>query len=103
MPPSTVVAKRCLLAPEVVQASTMDCGPAALKCLLEGFGISVSYPRLQEACQTDVDGSSINVIEQVAVRLGLEAQDSAIHLIRSWTRVPARPASREPSTRDVLP
>jgi len=27
--------------PEVVQTSAMDCGPAALKCLLEGFGISV--------------------------------------------------------------
>jgi ATP-binding cassette subfamily B protein len=35
----------------------MDCGPAALKCLLEGFGIPVSYGRLREACQTDVDGS----------------------------------------------
>jgi len=46
-PPSAVVAKRFLVAPEVVQTSTMDCGPAALKCLLEGFGISVSYPRLQ--------------------------------------------------------
>ena len=29
---------RRLLAAEVVQTSAMDCGPAALKCLLEGFG-----------------------------------------------------------------
>ncbi|MEZ4860196.1 MAG: cysteine peptidase family C39 domain-containing protein [Caldilineaceae bacterium] len=49
----------------------MDCGPAALKCLLEGFGIPVSYGRLREACQTDVDGTSIDTIEDVARQLGL--------------------------------
>jgi ATP-binding cassette subfamily B protein len=52
----------------------MDCGPAALKCLLEGFDISVSYGRLREACQTDVDGTSIDTLEEVAVQLGLEAE-----------------------------
>jgi ATP-binding cassette subfamily B protein len=52
----------------------MDCGPAALKCLLEGFGIPVSYGRLREACQTDVDGTSIDTLEEVAVQLGLEAE-----------------------------
>ena len=36
-------ARRAFLAPEVVQTSAMDCGPAALKCLLEGFGIPASY------------------------------------------------------------
>jgi ABC-type bacteriocin/lantibiotic exporter with double-glycine peptidase domain len=61
-----------LFAPEVVQTSAMDCGPAALACLLKGFGIPASYPRLQEACSTDVDGTSINTIEQIAVALGLE-------------------------------
>ena len=62
------------LVPEVVQTSAMDCGPAALKSLLEGFGISVSYGRLREACQTSVDGTSIDTIEEVAVQLGLDAQ-----------------------------
>ncbi|MGH9582435.1 MAG: cysteine peptidase family C39 domain-containing protein, partial [Bryobacteraceae bacterium] len=62
-----------LLAPEVVQTSNLDCGPAALKCLLEGFGRHVSYGRLREACQTGIDGTSINAIESVANRLGLEA------------------------------
>jgi len=52
----------------------MDCGPASLKCLLEGFGVSVSYGRLREACQTDVDGTSIDTLEEVAIHLGLEAQ-----------------------------
>lgn len=66
--------ERRLLAPEVVQASSMDCGPATLKCMLEGFGISVSYGRLREACQTDVDGTSIDTVEEAIVQLGLDAE-----------------------------
>ena len=62
------------LVPEVVQSSTMDCGPAALKCLCEGFGIRASYGRLREACQTDVDGTSIDALESVAISLGLDAE-----------------------------
>src|SRR5687767_12354924 len=65
---------RRLIVPEVVQTSAMDCGPASLKCLLEGIGIPVSYGRLREACQTDVDGSSIDTMEEVASQLGLEAE-----------------------------
>jgi ATP-binding cassette subfamily B protein len=61
-------------APEVIQTSAMDCGPAALKCLLEGFGIPVSYGRLREACQTDVDGTSIDTLEDVARQLGLAVE-----------------------------
>lgn len=52
----------------------MDCGPAALKCLLEGFGIQASYGRLREACQTDVDGTSIDTLEDVAPKLGLAVE-----------------------------
>jgi ATP-binding cassette subfamily B protein len=66
--------RRCVLVPEVIQTSAMDCGPAVLKCLLEGYGIPVSYGRLREACQTDVDGTSIDVLEAVAGRLGLAAE-----------------------------
>lgn len=69
---------RRLLAPEVVQTSSMDCGPAALKCLLEGHGLAVSYGRLREACQTSVDGTSIDTIEAVAVQLGLAAEQVLI-------------------------
>lgn len=61
-------------APEVVQTSAMDCGPAALKSILEGFRIPVSYGRLREACQTDVDGTSINTVEDIATQLGLRAE-----------------------------
>jgi ATP-binding cassette subfamily B protein len=66
--------KRRFLVPEVVQTSAMDCGPASLKCLLEGFGKKASYGRLREVCQTDVDGTSIDTIEETAVQLGLDAE-----------------------------
>ncbi len=59
--------------PEVVQTSAMDCGPASLKAMLEGFGTSVSYGRLREACQTDVDGTSIDTLEEIGFQLGLDA------------------------------
>ena len=65
---------RRYLAPEVVQTSAMDCGPAALTSLLNGFGVRVSYGRLREACQTDVDGTSIDTLETVANRLGLACE-----------------------------
>jgi len=68
------LSRRRIFVPEVVQTSAMDCGPASLKCLAEGFGIPVSYGRLREACQTDVDGTSIDTMEEVAVQLGLEAE-----------------------------
>jgi ATP-binding cassette subfamily B protein len=61
---------RRLLVPEVVQSSGMDCGPAALKSFLEGHGISMSYGRLREACQTEVDGTSIETLEELASGLG---------------------------------
>ena len=67
----------------------MDCGPASLKCLLEGFRIAVGYDRLREACQTDVDGTSIDTMEEVARQLGLDAEQIMIppdHLLVSKAR-----------------
>jgi ABC-type bacteriocin/lantibiotic exporter with double-glycine peptidase domain len=69
---------RTFLAPEVIQTSAMDCGPAALKCLLAGYGIPVGYGRLREACQTSVDGTSIDTLESLAQTLGLEAEQVMI-------------------------
>ena len=72
------------LVPEVVQSSAMDCGPASLKSLLEGFGIHASYGRLREACQTSVDGTSIDALEETAIALGLDASQimaPADHLV----------------------
>ncbi|NJN68547.1 MAG: ABC transporter permease, partial [Chloroflexaceae bacterium] len=81
---------RRFFVPEMVQTSAMDCGPATLKSILEGFGISVSYGRLREACQTDVDGTSIDTMEEVAIQLGLEAEQIMVpaeHLFLSEARV----------------
>ncbi len=65
--------KRWLL-PEVVQTSALDCGPAALASLLQGFRIDADYERLREQCHTDVDGTSIDALEEVANARGLAAQ-----------------------------
>lgn len=62
------------IVPEVIQTSAMDCGPACLSSLLTGFGIRASYERLREACQTDVDGTSIDTLEETARTLGLETE-----------------------------
>src|SRR5208337_2250257 len=71
-------ARARLIVPEIVQTSNMDCGPAALMCLLEGFGVSASYGRLREACQTDVDGTSIDTLEEIARQVGLDAEQVMI-------------------------
>ncbi|HNH49033.1 MAG TPA: cysteine peptidase family C39 domain-containing protein, partial [Myxococcota bacterium] len=60
--------------PEVLQTSAMDCGPAALAALLQGCDIPASYGRLREVCQTSVDGTSLDTLEQVAQKLGLDAR-----------------------------
>ncbi len=42
--------------------------------MLEGFGVPISYGRLREACQTGVDGTSIDTLEEVACAIGLAAE-----------------------------
>src|SRR5262249_45082536 len=89
------------LVPEVVQTSAMDCGPAVLKAALQGFGIPVSYGRLREACQTDVDGTSIDTLEEVARQLGLDAEQVMLpmdHLLLPQTAaLPALLVTRQPN------
>lgn len=75
---------RRFFATEVVQTSAMDCGPAALKSMLEGFHIPVSYGRLREACQTDVDGTSIDTLEEIARSLGLDAEQVMLPPDHLW-------------------
>jgi ABC-type bacteriocin/lantibiotic exporter with double-glycine peptidase domain len=79
----------------------MDCGPASLKCLLEGFGTPASYGRLREACQTGVDGTSIDTMESVANQLGLEAEQIMLpvdHLLLAASKtLPAIVVVRLPS------
>src|SRR3954468_10596705 len=92
--------KRFLI-PEAIQTSAMDCGPASLKALLEGFGIHASYGRLREACQTDVDGTSIDQIEEAARQLGLDATQVMLpldHLFAAESEsLPAILVVRQPS------
>jgi ABC-type bacteriocin/lantibiotic exporter with double-glycine peptidase domain len=71
-------AMKRFLVPEVIQTSVMDCGPASLKALFAGFGLYLSYGRLREACQTDVDGTSIDTLEAMAQALGLNASQVVI-------------------------
>jgi len=79
----------------------MDCGPASLKALVEGFGIAVNYSRLREACQTDVDGTSIDTIEEIACHLGLDAIQVIVpadHLLLTQTNVlPSIVVIRQPN------
>ena len=79
--------------PEVIQTSAMDCGPAALKALFGGFDRYLSYGRLREACQTDVDGTSIDTLEVIAQQLGLRAVQSMLPpdllLLKSSSCLPA--------------
>ena len=85
-----LLTKRRWIAPEIVQISTMDCGPAALACMLEGFHVPVNYGRLREACQTDVDGTSIDALEVVANQLGVDAEQMMVppeHLFLSEAQV----------------
>lgn len=88
------------LIPEVIQTSAMDCGPACLAALLAGYGVSASYERLREACQTDVDGTSIDTIEEAAVQLGLEAVQQIVpvdHVLAVETgALPALAVTRQP-------
>ena len=63
---------RPFLAPEILQISSMDCGVAAVSCMLSGFGIDANYEKLREACQTQVDGTSINALEDICLDMGLD-------------------------------
>lgn len=88
------------LVPEIVQTSAMDCGPASVQALVEGFGLSVSYGRLREACQTSVDGTSISTMDEIANLLGLETEEMMLpadHLLVADARaLPAIVVVRNP-------
>ena len=68
------------LVPEVVQTSATDCGPASLKSVLAGMGHDLDYRALREACQTDVDGSSIDTLEELS---GIVTALAAARMIES--------------------
>lgn len=92
---------RSVIIPEVIQTSEMDCGPATLSALLGGFRVDVSYGRLREACQTDLDGTSIDRLEEIARQLGLDAEQVIIpreHIFLDFAEsLPAIVVVRRPS------
>jgi ABC-type bacteriocin/lantibiotic exporter with double-glycine peptidase domain len=69
---------RSFFAEEVLQSSAMDCGPAALKCLLAGFDRRVDYDKLRELCHTGVDGTSIDALQDLALEIGLDASQHVV-------------------------
>lgn len=89
------------LVPEIVQTSMMDCGPAALESLVEGFGLAVNYGRLREACQTGVDGTSISAMDEIGRFLGLDTEEMMLpfdHLLAAEARaLPAIVVVKNPS------
>ncbi|MEZ4361893.1 MAG: ATP-binding cassette domain-containing protein [Kofleriaceae bacterium] len=66
--------------PEVIQISATDCGPASIKSVFAGMGLELNYRVLREACQTDVDGTSIDTLEELATQLGLDAEQVVLPL-----------------------
>ncbi|HYV48763.1 MAG TPA: ATP-binding cassette domain-containing protein [Myxococcaceae bacterium] len=66
--------------PEVVQISATDCGPASLKSVFAAMGLELNYRILREACQTDVDGTSIVTLEELSNQLGLDAEEVMLPL-----------------------
>jgi ATP-binding cassette subfamily B protein len=60
--------------PDVPQTSSMDCGLAALKCVLDGHNISVSQRRLAEFLQPALQMTTIDRLAEVAAALGLTAE-----------------------------
>src|SRR3954454_25209135 len=66
--------------PEIIQTSAMDCGPAALAALLGAHGLPAGVDALRGLCATDVDGTSIDDLEEVAARLGLDAEQVVVPL-----------------------
>lgn len=74
------------LIPEVIQTSATDCGPASMKAVLAGLGLDLDYRALREACQTDVDGSSVDTLEELAKQLGLDAEQIMLPLDHVFLR-----------------
>ena len=93
--------RRRFFAPEVIQTSTMDCGPAALTAVLRGSGIPAEYGRLREACQTQLDGTSIDTLEEIADVLGCHASQVVMPrehlLLRETLSLPAIVLTTTPS------
>ena len=71
--------------PEIIQTSAMDCGPAALKTLLDGFG----SPSAMAACVRPARRRSrpLAQLQQLAEVLGCTTDAARMHAVRrKWPR-----------------
>src|SRR5262245_13960463 len=69
---------RPLLAPEVIQIGQMDCGPAVLKCMASAYGVTLDLERVRDACQTSIDGTSIDTLEVTLNAVGIPARQYVV-------------------------
>lgn len=70
---------------EVLQISSIDCGPAVVASLAQSFDLDVTYERVRELCRTEKDGTTIEAVEEALEWVGLHAEQSLIpheHLIQ---------------------
>ncbi|WOB11356.1 ATP-binding cassette domain-containing protein [Piscinibacter gummiphilus] len=95
-----MIRKRYII-PEVVQTSGNDCGPAVIKSLMEGYGVPVRYDRIREACATDVDGTSFDVLESLLERFGFDTDKALVPpedlLLKGHEHLPAVVITRLPT------
>lgn len=56
----------------------MDCGPAALTSILHMHGIRVSYESVRTLCAAEIDGTSLDDLEQAAAQLGLALEQHIV-------------------------
>ena len=71
----------------------MDCGPVALTVLLGAHGLTADVDALRDVCATDVDGTSVDDLEEVACALGLDAEQVVV----PWAQAVALPAAYLPA------
>ncbi|MEW5983039.1 MAG: ATP-binding cassette domain-containing protein [Acidobacteriota bacterium] len=64
--------RRRFLAPDVAQESYLECGAAALSCVLQGFDIPFSQQRLQDALQPTLLVTTLDRLGEVGTEFGLE-------------------------------
>jgi ABC-type bacteriocin/lantibiotic exporter with double-glycine peptidase domain len=70
--------KRRFFAPEVIQIGATDCGPAVLKCLASAWGLTLDLERVRQACQTTIDGTSLESIEDTLNAVGIPVRQFMI-------------------------
>ncbi|MBI4788804.1 MAG: ATP-binding cassette domain-containing protein, partial [Chloroflexi bacterium] len=92
--------------PDVPQTSSLECGLAALKCVLEGYNISVSQRRLQEILQPAVEVTTLTKLQLAAQQFGLDVEQRMTpidhFLLPAAENVPAIVVARQSSNHPTL-